>query len=53
MDNVKYFTPNRKTHPEFADALKNAAEKGVGVYALDCKVSENSIVADSFVKTVL
>lgn len=53
MDNVKYFTPNRKTHPEFADVLKNAAEKGVGVYALDCKVSENSIVADSFVKTVL
>lgn len=53
MDNVKYFTPNRKTHPEFADALKNAAEKGVGVYALDCKVSEDSIVADSFVKTVL
>lgn len=53
MDNVKYFAPNRKTHPEFADALKNAAEKGVGVYALDCKVSEDSIVADSFVKTVL
>ena len=53
MDNVKYFTPNRKTHPAFADALKAAAEKGVGVYALDCKVSENSIVADSFVDVKL
>ena len=53
MDNVKYFTPNRKTHPAFADALKNATEKGVGIYALDCKVTENSIVADSFVEVVL
>ena len=50
MDDVKYFTPNRKTHPEFADALKAAAENGVGVYALDCKVTENSIVADKFVE---
>ena len=53
MDDVKYFTPNRKTHPAFADALKNAAEKGVGVYALDCKVTENSIEADKFVEIIL
>jgi len=53
MDNVKYFTPNRQTHPAFADALKNAAEKGVGVYALDCKVTQNSIVADKFVEVKL
>lgn len=53
MDNVKYFTPNRKTHPAFADALKNAAEKGVGIYALDCKVTENSIVADNFIEVML
>ena len=50
MNNVKYFAPNRKTHPQFADALKAAAEKGVGVYALDCIVSENSIAADKFVE---
>lgn len=53
MDNVKYFTPNRKTHPQFADALKTAQEKGVGVYALDCKVTENSIAADKFVEIKL
>lgn len=53
MDNVKYFTPNRKTHPQFADALKKAAENGVGVYALDCKVTENSIAADKFVEVRL
>ena len=50
MDDVKYFTPNRKTHPQFADALKTAFEKGVGIYALDCKVTENSISADKFVE---
>ena len=53
MDGVKYFTPNRETHPAFADALKNAAENGVGVYALSCKVTENSIVADKFVEVLL
>ena len=53
MDDIKFFTPNRKTHPQFADALKAAAEKGVGVYALDCKVSENSIAADKFVEVRL
>ena len=50
MDNVKFFTPNRRTHPAFADALKNAQQKGVNIVALDCKVTENSIVADKFVE---
>ena len=53
MDNVKYFTPNRKTHPQFADALKAAQEKGVNIVALDCKVTENSIEADGFVEVKL
>lgn len=53
MDNVKYFTPNRKTHPAFADALKAAAEKGVGVYALDCTVTADSITAKDFVEVKL
>lgn len=53
MDNVKYFTPNRKTHPQFADALKAAQEKGVNIVALDCKVTENSIEAGGFVEVKL
>ena len=53
MDDVKYFTPNRETHPAFADALKTAAANGVGVYALSCKVTANSIVADKFVEVKL
>ena len=53
MDNVKYFTPNTKTHAAFGEALKSASEQGVGVYALDCKVTENTIVADKFVDVKL
>ena len=53
MDNVKYFTPNCKTHPQFAAALKAAAEKGVNIAVLDCRVTEDSIVADKFVEVRL
>jgi sugar fermentation stimulation protein A len=45
MENVKYFTPNVKTHKAFADALKDAYMHGVKVLALDCQVTANSIVA--------
>ena len=43
MENVKYFTPNSKTHKAFADALKNAKNNGVNVLCYDCKVTENSL----------
>ena len=33
MENVKYFTPNRKTQPEFADALLEARGAGVQILA--------------------
>lgn len=49
MNGVKYFTPNIKTHPEFAKALKNAKANGVNIYALDCIVTPDSIKADKFV----
>ena len=38
MKKCNYFTPNRKTHPEFADALNNARKNGVEIRALNCKV---------------
>lgn len=41
MKDVKYFTPNIKTHKEFGDALKNALEKGVNILAYDCEVDYN------------
>ncbi|MGN0538604.1 MAG: DNA/RNA nuclease SfsA [Candidatus Fimenecus sp.] len=46
MNDVKYFEPNRKTHPEFADELKKAAENGVNLLAFDCKVKPDSIEID-------
>ena len=45
MKDVKYFEPNRATHPEFAEALCQAAEAGVKLMALDCDVTKNSLTA--------
>lgn len=46
INDVKYFEPNRNTHPEFADELKKAAENGVNLLAFDCKVTPRSIEID-------
>ena len=43
MDNAIYFEPNRETHPEFAETLKIAREKGVNVIACQCDVTPDSI----------
>ena len=48
MKNVKYFTPNRATHPAFAEALIRAAENGVKILCYDCHVTPEQIcLADS------
>ena len=39
MENVKYLHPNDATDPEFGKALREAAENGVKVLAVDCGVS--------------
>lgn len=43
MKNVRYFTPNNKTHPEFGAALIAAQKAGVKIAAMDCMVTENSL----------
>ena len=43
MQGVQYFEPNRRTHPEFADALMQAQSAGVKLFAIDCRVTENEI----------
>ena len=48
MKECKYFTPNRETHPEFADVLTSAKNSGVEVYALTCDVSEDSLNIENF-----
>ena len=45
MKQVRYFTPNIKTHQAFGEALKAAEEQGVKLLALDCEVTENTIAA--------
>lgn len=45
MKGVKSFEPNWATHPEFAQALCQAAQAGVKLIALDCHVTKNSLTA--------
>ena len=40
---ANYFTPNKKTHKEFADMLKEAKEKGVKILCFNCSVEEDFI----------
>lgn len=53
MEGMKLFTPNRLTHPEFADALKSAAENGVTVLAYDCFVGRDELVLNKPVEISL
>ncbi len=39
MEAPRVFEPNEETHPAFGAALRNAAEAGVTVLAMDCLVS--------------
>lgn len=43
MSDVKYFEPNRKTHPQFAKTLKEARDNGVTPLAYDCTVTPDTI----------
>ena len=40
---AEVFMPNDKTHPEFGEALRHAAENGVKVLAYECNVTEDSM----------
>ena len=52
-EKVKCFTPNKRTHPEFAEVLKIADGKGVNILALNCNVTEDSLDINTFVPIVL
>lgn len=49
-EKAKYFTPNKKTHKEFADALVSAKKAGVGILCLCCNVKSNEISVKEHVK---
>ena len=53
MKGVHSFTPNRSTHPEFADALLQAREAGVQILAYDCLVTERTMTLDRPVRVLL
>lgn len=43
MEDVRWFAPNDATHPEFGQALRQAAAAGVEVLAMDCAVTPGSL----------
>ena len=53
MKDVKYFTPNRITHEAFAQAVEEAAKKGVHILAYDCYVTKQSIQIEQGVEVRL
>ena len=52
-DEAKYFTPNRKTHPDFADALSDAEKSGVKILCLCCTVSADEIFVKESVNYII
>ena len=53
MERALYFTPNRKTHPQFADALCEAQNAGVQLLAYTCKVTPDEIKIDKPIEIML
>ena len=53
MKGISAFTPHAERHPAFAEALANAARRGVYILAYDCVVTENSLQIDAQVPVVL
>ena len=43
MSGMRYFTPNRRTHAAFAEALERAEACGVRMLALSCAVTPDSL----------
>lgn len=44
MADVKYLHPNDTTDPAFGAALREAAANGVHILAMDCEITENTMV---------
>ena len=53
MSDVKYLHPNDATDPAFGAALREAAAAGVQVLAVDCAITEDSMVIGNPVPVVL
>lgn len=53
MKGVKYFTLNSATDPKFAEAVRNAADRGVKILAYDCDVTPEKMEISERVKIKL
>lgn len=53
MKGIHSFSPNRATHPEFAEALVRAAASGVHILAYDCIITADTMKIDHPVKVLL
>ena len=53
MERVVHIHPNERTDPQFAAALRQAAEAGVQVLAMDCRVTPDAMVIGESVPVVL
>lgn len=53
MADVRHLRPNDATDPAFAQALRQAAQSGVTILAMDCAVTEDSMVLRSPVEVRL
>ena len=49
FDKAKHFTPNTRTHPAFGTALAEAKAAGVEVYAVECRVTPDTLEADHLI----
>ena len=53
MEDVKYLHPNDRTDPAFGTALREAAQHGVQVLAVPCRVTPESMEITEFVPVEL
>ncbi|WP_250277755.1 DNA/RNA nuclease SfsA [[Clostridium] colinum] len=53
LKNVKYFEPNKKTHYDFYESLKNAQDNNVNILAYDCFVSSDEIFLNSKIDVII
>lgn len=53
MSGVRCFRPNDRTHPQFGEALRRAAQAGVEVLAVDCVVERDRLEIRQSVPIIL
>ncbi len=53
MKGCEFFTPNRETHADFADALKEAKAAGVKIIAVECEVTPDTPLAKDEIEVKL